>query len=217
MNFEQARSNMVEQQIRPWNVLDQRVLDLLATTPREQFVPQGYRDLAFCDTRIPLDHGECMMTPKVEARMLQTLAVQPGDQALEIGTGSGYVTALLANSCQHVVSVEIHADLSTSAGDSLTAAGINNVTLEVGDGVNGWPSAGPYDVIAITGSMHMLPNAMREQLKPRGRLFAIMGDDPVMEAWLVTRIGDNEWSKECLFETSIRPLTGAQAPERFVL
>lgn len=217
MNIEQARFNMVEQQIRPWNVLDQRVLDLLADTRREDFVPGAYAELAFTDTRVPLGHSETMMTPKVEGRLLQALAVQPGEEALEIGTGSGYLSALLARSCRHVVSVEIHPDLSAAAAIALAGAGIENVTLEVADGTTGWQSSAPYDVIAVTGSMFELPASFREQLRVGGRLFVITGEAPVMQARLIVRVGDQEWSDECLFETSLKPLVGAEPPRRFVL
>ena len=156
MNIEQARFNMVEQQIRPWNVLDQRVLDLMSSTPREEFVPETYRSVAFSDTNIPLPRGQSMMAPKIEARMMQALDVKPNDEALEIGTGSGYVTALLARSCRHVTSVEIHGELSQVAGERLNTAGLENVSLRVGDGVQGWVPGAPYDVIAVTGSVHRL-------------------------------------------------------------
>lgn len=208
---------MVEQQIRPWNVLDQRVLDLMATTPRELFVPESFRNLAFTDTHIPLGNAQIMMTPKLEARALQALEIQPSDEALEIGTGSGYLTALLACSCKQVVSVEIAVDLSKSAAEKLAARNIQNATLEVGDGVEGWASAAPYDAIAVSGSVAVLYPHFQQQLRVGGRLFVIVGEDPVMEARLITRISDSEWSSESLFETSLPPLIGAEAPDRFVL
>ena len=217
MNIEQARFNMVEQQIRPWNVLDQRVLDLMSNTPREEFVPDEYRTLAFSDTAIPLGNGQAMMPPKLEARMLQSLNVKSSDHALEIGTGSGYVTALLARSCRQVVSVEIDTIFSAGAKDKLGAQGIDNVSLEVGDGLNGWESSAPFDVIAITGSVHQLNSGFQHQLRIGGRLFVVCGSAPVMEAILITRISDNEWSQENLFETSITPLRGAESKPKFIL
>lgn len=216
MNIEQARFNMVEQQIRPWNVLDQRVLGLVTQTPRENYVPEAYRQLAFSDTRIPLGEGQTMMTPKVEARLMQALAVNPGEEALEIGTGSGYVTALLAKSCRHVVSFELFESLHAMAQRSLQEAGIKNVTLTVGDGLGGGDSA-PYDVIAVTGSVYEINDALRTQLRVGGRLFAITGREPVMDARLIVRIAENEWSDESLFETCLGPLLGAEPPNQFVL
>lgn len=217
MNIEQARFNMIEQQIRPWNVLNQHVLDLLAQTPREIFVPESFRSLAFSDANIPIGHGQTMMSPKMEARLLQSLDVQAGDEALEVGTGSGYLTALLARSCKHVLSVEIIGELSQQAGGTLTRQGITNLALEVGDGVRGWPQCAPYDVIAVTGSVYRLDTHLQQQLRIGGRLFAIVGEEPVMEARLITRVDEDEWSNEDLFETSLAPLIGAEPPKRFIL
>jgi protein-L-isoaspartate(D-aspartate) O-methyltransferase len=217
MNFEQARLNMIEQQIRPWDVLDQRVLDLLPTVPREDFVPEFYRKLAFSDTCIPIGHGEIMMAPKVEARLLQVLAIEAHDRILEIGTGSAYLTALVAKSGFHVTSVDIHGDFSLQAKAKLSKHGITNVSLEVGDGVEGWSRAAPYDVIAVTGSVPVLKDHFQQQLSRGGRLFVIVGESPVMEALLITRIAEREWSRESLFETDLPALVGAPQPPRFVL
>lgn len=217
LNLEQARFNMIEQQIRPWEVLDQRVLDLLAQVPREDFVPSQYRNLAFTDMRIPLGHGQVMMSPKVEARMLQALDPQAGDSVLEIGTGSGYVTALLASLAQQVHSVEIIPELSAEAGRKLTDHGFDNVALAVGDALQGPNQHAPFDIIAVTGSLPVLPVHLEQALKPGGRLFAIVGDAPVMRAELVTRVGDNDWAREYLFETNLPALANAPQPERFVL
>ena len=215
MNFEQARTNMVEQQIRPWEVLDQRVLDHLLATPREDYVPGPYRDLAFVDTRIPLNDQEFMMAPREEARLLQALDVQPGDKVLEVGTGSGYLTALLAGLGREVLSVEISAPLHEAAARKLDGHDLKNVVLELGDGGRGWPSGGPYDAIAVTGSVPILERFFKQQLRYGGRLFVIVGADPVMEARLITRAGKNDWSDESLFETVIPPLVGVTAPEHF--
>lgn len=217
MNFEQARFNMIEQQIRPWDVLDQRVLDLIARVPREDFVPEKCRSLAFTDMNTPLGRDQVMMAPKLEARMLQALDVRPSDAVLEVGTGSGYVTALLANLARHVYSVEIIPEFKTEAHKKLSDHGLSNVTLEVGDAACGWDRHGPYDVIAITGSMPMLPDAFQQSLTVGGRLFAIVGDSPVMNAILITRVGEDEWSKEYLFETDLPALANALEPQRFVL
>jgi len=217
MNYEQARFNMIEQQIRPWDVLDQRVLDLIARVPREDFVPENCRGIAFTDMNTPLGRNEVMMAPKLEARMIQALDVRPSDKALEVGTGSGYVTALLANLARHVYSVDIIPEFKTEAQKKLAEHSLSNVTLEVGDAACGWDRHGPYDVIAITGSMPMLPESFQQSLSIGGRLFAIVGDSPVMEAVLITRVGEDEWSKESLFETDLPPLMNAPEPQRFVL
>lgn len=217
MNPEQARFNMVEQQIRPWNVLDQRVLDLMSSTPREIFVPDSYHSVAFADTNIPLGNGQVMMQPKLEARMVQSLDIKMADEALEIGTGSGYVTALLARSCRNVTSIEIDPALSRRAAEKLDSQSIQNVTLSIGDGTEAWVQSAPYDVIAVTGSVHQLSTSFNQQLRIGGRLFVIVGNDPVMEAVLVRRISDTEWSSESLFETSLPPLRGAESVPQFVL
>ncbi|MCI0400556.1 MAG: protein-L-isoaspartate O-methyltransferase [Gammaproteobacteria bacterium] len=217
MNFDQARFNMIEQQIRPWYVLDQGILDLIAEIHREDFVPENYRTLAFADLTIPLGHGEVMMTPKVEARLLQALAIDPDDEVLEIGTGSTYLTSLLANLGGHVYSVDIYPDFTTAAAPKLNRYRITNVTLERGDAVSGWKKAAPYDVIVATGSVPVLSEDFQEQLKPGGRLFVIVGESPVMEATLITRVGKGEWASESLFETDIPPLVGALRPRPFKL
>lgn len=217
MNIEQARLNMIEQQIRPWEVLDQRVLDLVRAVPREEFVPDAYRRLAFSDMNIPIGHGELMMAPKVEARMLQALAVEPADKILEIGTGSGYVTALLAQSGQRVTTVEVYADLSQQAGAKLEKLGLTNIAFEVGDGINGRAAAAPFEVIAVTGSLPLLKTTLQDQLAIGGRMFVVVGEAPVMEAVLISRVGEHEWYRESLFETDLPPLIGAPQPPRFVL
>ena len=186
MDFEQARFNMVEQQIRPWDVLDQRVLDLLLRVRREDFVPQQYRALAFADMEIPLGHGERMLPPRMEARMLQELVLRPRDKILEVGTGSGYMTALLASLANHVYSVEIIPEFTQTAGTRLSAHGITNVTLETGDAARGWDRHAPYDAIVLTGSVPVLADTFPKSLLPGGRLIAVVGEPPVMEARLVT-------------------------------
>jgi protein-L-isoaspartate(D-aspartate) O-methyltransferase len=215
MNLEQARFNMVENQIRPWEVLDQQVLDLLYVVKREDFVPAAYRMLAFSDMEIPIGQGELMWQPKIEARVLQALAVRATDKVLEIGTGSGYFAALLAHRAQHVYSVEIHPELKTSAEASLRRAGVANVTVELGDGANGWSKHAPCDVIVLTGSTPVLPQQFLQQLKVGARLFAVVGTPPVMAARLVTCTGDGVYQSIDLFETSIAPLAHAPLGERF--
>jgi protein-L-isoaspartate(D-aspartate) O-methyltransferase len=215
-NLEQARFNMVEQQIRPWNMFDQRVLDLMAEVPREQFVPEKYRHLAFADTEIPLANSQVMMSPKIEARILQALMIHPSDNVLEIGTGSGYFTALLAKSAKHVDSVDIFEDFVESAQSKLNSLNINNVELSVGDAINGWHIGNNYDVIVLTGSVPILQPHFQEQLKEGGGLFAIVGEQPVMQAQLINRITEDDIETQTLFETSITPLLGAPEPARFV-
>ncbi|HEX7270522.1 MAG TPA: protein-L-isoaspartate O-methyltransferase [Casimicrobiaceae bacterium] len=215
MNFEQARFNMIEQQIRPWDVLDQKVLDLLFQVRRENFVPAAYRALAFADLEVPLGEGERMWTPKMEARVLQELELEPNDAALEIGTGSGYLTALLARSCAEVVSVEINLRLSAEAKKRLAEAGIRNVRLEQGDGARGWRQE-LYDAIVLTGSTPVLPDSWLAQLRPGGRLFAVVGDAPVMSARLLRWTAPGAVAAEDLFETVITPLRNAPQPQRFV-
>jgi protein-L-isoaspartate(D-aspartate) O-methyltransferase len=210
-----ARFNMVEQQIRTWEVLDQEVLDLLFEIRREEFVPDEYRSLAFADLEIPLGHGAKMLAPKLEARMLQELAVKPADRVLEVGTGSGYMTALLAKRGAHVTSVEIIPELSAQAATRLQAHGIANVTLEIGDAARGWVG-GPYDVIVLTGSVPVLADAFQRSLNPGGRLLAIVGVAPVMEARLITGAASGAGNTFELFETCIPALRNAPQAARFV-
>lgn len=215
MNLEQARFNMVEQQIRTWEVLDQDVLDLLYVIRREEFVPAGCHDLAFSDLEIPIGEGERMWQPKLEARVVQELSVRKSDRVLEIGTGTGYLTALLAQRAQQVFSVEINPTLKTQGEKALKAHGIENVTVELGDAAQGWDKHGPYDVIVLTGSTPVLPQALLNQLKPGGRLFAIVGDAPVMAARLVTCSVAGSYASIDLFETCFPPLLNALQPKRF--
>ena len=214
MNLEQARFNMIEQQIRTWEVLDPVVLELLHQVPREDFVPYHYKGLAFADIEIPLGHGQSMLSPKMEARMLQALDLKKTDTVLEIGTGSGYMTALLAKLAQHVYSVEIIQELSHSAAQKLAAHGITNVTLEIGDGAGSW-DAGTYDAIVLTGSVPLLSEDFLHHLKPGGRLLAVVGEAPAMEAMLVTCVSQNVYRRVALFETCIPALVNAPQPERF--
>lgn len=212
-DFTQVRSNMVEQQIRPWDVLDQRVLDLLSRMPREDFVPAHYRNLAFADTEIPLGHGQVMMSPKVEGRLLQALDLKPSDRILEVGTGSGYLSACLAQLGAHVVSVDIIAEFTRAAQDKLKIHHIDNVTLRTGNAAQGWGNQ-RFDAIAITGSLTRLHERWQQQLTLGGRLFVIVGKPPVMEALLITRREDQRWIQTSLFDTHLPPLLddGAAAP-----
>jgi len=216
-NIEQARFNMVEQQIRPWDVLDQRVLDTLSTVPREAYVPNAYRNVAFADTEIPLGHGEQMMKPVIEARMLQALAIKPTDKILEIGTGSGFITACLAELGDQVTSMEIQAELAEQASNRLEAQGISNAMVKTGDGLATASTHGTFDAIAVTGSLPCAETAddLKAQLNPGGRMFVIIGEGAVMEASLITRTGTNQWTCEALFETELPALTYAPAADAF--
>ena len=219
MNLERARFNMVEQQIRTWDVLDQDVLDLLYVVRREEFVPAACRGLAFSDLEIPLyegaPSGHRMMQPKLEARVVQEVAPKKTDKVLEIGTGSGYLTALLAACSARVVSVEISPRLRAFGEANLARAGVENVVLEAGDGARGWMRHAPYDVIVLTGSVPMLPPEFIAQLLPGGRLFAVVGDAPAMTARCLTRVSSTAHSSLELFETVLAPLENAPQPERF--
>ena len=210
---------MIEQQIRPWEVLDQDVLNLLYVVRREEFVPPAYRALAFSDLEIPLREnaapGERMMQPKLEARILQELAVKKSDTVLEVGTGSGYMAALLAARAREVCTIEIDPALKAFGAENLRRAGAENVRVELGDAALGWRARAPYDVIALTGSTPLLPQSLLQQLKPGGRLFAVVGDPPVMEARLVTCVAENSYQAVDLFETNLAPLKNAAQPKRF--
>ncbi len=212
---EQARFNMIEQQIRTWEVLDPAVLDLLKQLPREAFVPPQYAGLAFADLEIPIGHGQSMLSPKIEGRILQALEVKKTDKVLEIGTGSGYLTALLARSAKQVVSVDIEPELSQIAGQRLAQQNIQNVTLEIGDAANGWEGHAPYDVIIFTGSLPVAPDSAKQMLTIGGRLFAVVGEAPVMEATIIRRVTADGFKCDVLFETCLPPLNNAPQPEHF--
>ncbi len=217
MNIEQARFNMVEQQVRTWDVLDPDILELLYAVRREEFVPAAYRDLAFSDLQIPLgtDPSEHMWPPKLEARVLQELAIRNTESVLEVGTGSGYFAALLAHRAKQVRSIEINPALATLGRQNLARAGVDNVSVEPGDGSRGWRAGTPYDVIVVTSSLPVLPAELLSQLRPGGRLFAVVGDAPVMSARLVRCTGEGSHAERALFETCIAPLKNALQPERF--
>jgi protein-L-isoaspartate(D-aspartate) O-methyltransferase len=215
MNLEQARFNMIQQQIRPWDVLDARVLDMLKLVRREVFVPTESKALAFVDTEIPLGHGAAMWQPKMEARALQALQLRVTDSVLEVGTGSGYLTALLARMAKQVTSVEIEPELHASALRNLVAQRVDNVTLQIGDAAQHWGEA-EYDAIVLTGSVPLIPEAFKHQLKVGGRLFAVVGDAPAMQGQLITRVTADTFTTSTLFETSVAPLKNAVQPQRFV-
>lgn len=213
--MELARFNMVEQQIRPWDVLNTNLLDLIKKVKREQFVPVDMQSLAFMDTEIPLGHGEAMWSPKLEARAIQALGLKHTDHVLEVGTGSGYMTALISRMAAHVDSIERIEEFSARAARSLAAHHYDNITLQVGDASNGWGS-NKYDAIILTGSVPMAPKSYYEMLNVGGRLFAVVGDAPSMEGTLVTCVAPGVFETTVLFETSVAPLVNAPQPERFV-
>jgi protein-L-isoaspartate(D-aspartate) O-methyltransferase len=212
-----ARENMIEQQIRPWDVLDERVLDVFRELPRERFMPEAYRELAYSDVEIPIGHGERTMKPVVEGRLLQALELAGSENVLEIGTGSGFIAACLSRLARSVTSVERHADLSERAGQRLAAAGIDNVRLVVADALAGFDPGARFDAIAVTGAVDVLPSQFLDWLAPGGRLFAVRGRSPVMEAILVTRSGEGTFDTRSLFETELDYLHGAAPKPRFVL
>ena len=215
MNVEQARFNMVEQQIRTWEVLDATVLELLFEVKRENFVPPEHASLAFADLEIPLGLGESMMQPKVEARIVQELAIQPHETVYEVGTGSGYLAALMSRRARHVTSAEIHPQLRARAAENLRGAGISNVTLLEGDSAARPLAESAFDVIVLTGSTPVVPQAFLDRLSPSGRLFAVVGDPPVMKAVLVRHPGAGSFQHLELFETLLKPLVNAPQPPRF--
>jgi protein-L-isoaspartate(D-aspartate) O-methyltransferase len=219
MNTEQARFNMIEQQIRPWDVLDQGVLSLLAIVKREDFVPPAYRSMAFFDTEVPLSadtkDGQHMLAPKVEARLLQELNVRRHERVLEIGAGSGYMAALLSHKARQVVTLEIDPVLARMASDNLKRAAITNVSVVEADGSKRLPTAGPFDVILLSGSVATVPPALLAELKVGGRLAAIVGQEPVMCAVLVTRVSETEYRSVNLFDTVAPRLSGFDEPSRF--
>lgn len=216
MNIEQARFNMVEQQIRTWEVLDQDVLDLLFELKREEFLPERSRALAFVDMAAPIGFGEFTLPPKLEARIIQELTLKSSDRVLEIGSGCGYLTALLAKITQHVTSVEIVAELSAFAEKNLRKHDIENVALNIGDGARGWATEQTFDVIVLTGSTPVLAQTFLQSLNAGGRLFAIVGEAPIMKATLISRGTGGDLKQHELFETCVAPLKNAEQREQFV-
>ena len=215
MNNEQARDNMIINQVRADHVLDDRILERIKATSRDFFVADEFKQLAFSETKLPIGHKQVMMTPNEEARLLQAVSPQETDNVLEVGTGSGYVTALLAGLSHHVYTVEHYEDLSNKAKARLEQLAINNVSYFVGDATHGWDQHAPYDVIAITGSLPYLPESFKRSLSIGGRLFAILGKGPAMQATLITHVDEDEWTEKVLFETSVPQLFGATQPEQF--
>ncbi|MDT3737601.1 MAG: protein-L-isoaspartate O-methyltransferase [Denitratisoma sp.] len=216
MNLEQARFNMVEQQIRTWEVLDQEVLDLLMTIKREDFVPPACLKLAYAETAIPLGHGAAMLSPALEAKLLQALQLRKSDKVLEIGTGSGYMAALLGARSDHVYTVEIEPELAAAARANLGRHCADNVTVIEGDGAQGWPSQAPYDAIVLSGSVAEISDALLAQLKVGGRLLAVVGEAPLMQARLVTCVAEGKFQGVNLFETSIPRLRNVPERGKFV-
>ena len=215
MNIEQARFNMIEQQIRTWEVLDQSVLSLLAVVKREDFTPAAYRSMAFVDTEVPLPGGQCMLAPKVDARLLQELAVHKHERVLEVGAGSGYMAALLGHQAQHVTTMETVPELARMAADNLRRASVMNVDVMNASGSRGLVADAPFDVILLSGSVAEVPPTVLAQLKVGGRLAAIVGQQPIMRAMLFTRSGEQSFSSVDLFDTVAPRLKGFDEPTRF--
>ena len=217
LNVELARHNMVEQQVRPWDVLDSRVLEALGSVPREEFVPAAHRALAFADIGLPLGHGEVMMKPVIEGRVLQAVVPSSTESVLEIGTGSGFLTACLARLAASVHSIEQHSDLADAARESLSAARVVNATVEHAEAVGGFEPKQQYDVVVVTGAVAALPQRWRDWVRPGGRLLAIVGASPAQRATLFTRDAGGQWTEAGLFETDLPYLNHAAPPQRFVL
>jgi len=215
MNVEHARHAMIEQQVRPWDIVDLQVLAAMSAVPRENFVPPAYRDLAFADTELPIGHGETMFKPVLEGRMLQGLKLQPNDEVLELGTGTGFITACLASLCRSLVTVDLHADFIANAKNRLAALDLNNVRYEQADALAFNPDQ-QFDAIAVTGAVTDVPQVFLDWLRPGGRLFIIHGQSPAQEAVCLTRSAQG-FDTESLFETDIPYLVGAQPVDRFSL
>lgn len=215
MNLEQARFNMIEQQIRTWNVLDPNVLELLSIVKREKFLPENLQSLAFMDIELPLADKSLMLSPKMEARILQEVSIKKHESALVVGAGTGYLPALLACRAKHVTCIESSPAIFTVAKKNLQREGVKKVSLTLGDGAKGWPQDAPYDVIVMTGSLEVLPEELKQQLKVGGRLFVVVGCAPIMTAYLITRVNETEFTSTPLFETSIPTMPHAEHRSMF--
>ena len=217
LDLAEAKANMVEQQLRTWEVLNERILDTLERVPREHYAPAKYSNLAYADMQIPLGHGQVMLEPKVEGRLLQALDPQPNERALEIGTGTGYLTACLGEMAADVTSVDLYPEFTELAASNLKKQAIENNRLETGDAALGWDDGRRYDVIAVTGSLPELHQGFHRSLTQGGRLFLIVGQPPIMEAVLITRVGEDQWARESLFDTSAPALVGAPVTRSFAV
>lgn len=215
MNVNLARFNMVQQQVRTWDVLDPRILELMALIPREKFVPPDFQQLAFSDTFIPIGHNQVMLPPKIVGRILQSLALNKRDSVLQIGTGTGYITSILCQLAKKITAVEINPELAKQTLKNLKELGLHNFVLEVGDAMPGWPNNAPYDAIILTGSVPVLPKSLGNELAINGRLFAVIGKSPAMSAIVLTRLDKEQWSKQVLFETNIPPMIPTTKVEDF--
>jgi len=215
MNIEAARNQMIEQQVHTWEVFDEQVLETMRKVPRELFIPAAYRDVAFADAPIPLTHGQWVLAPKLQGRILQALALSPADVSLEVGSGSGYLTACMAKLCSRVRSLEVFADLAELSRKNLLSAAVNNAAVETADAMQ-LDEVLQYDAIAVTGSLPVYDERFQRALKLGGRLFVVVGTAPIMEAWKVTRLGEREWQRESLFETVVEPLVNAARVSQFV-
>jgi len=216
MNFEQARLNMVEQQVRPWDVLADDVLNVMQDIPRENFVPDQYKNMAYGDYGVPIGNNQEMLKPVLVGRLLQALEIKPDEIVLEVGTGTGYLTACLSRLASYVYSVDINPDFQPQAQRNLTSLEIDNVTLATGDACNGWPERTLYDVIVVTGSTPEVPENYKQALEVGGRLFIITGQSPAMHAKVITRVADNDWSEENILETDVAPLDNSGKEPEFI-
>ncbi len=214
MNIDFARQMMIEQQVRTWEVFNPDVLNILSTMPREQFVPFGYEALAFADTQIPIGHGQSMLTPMLEGRILQTLELDGNENILEIGSGVGYLTACLSRLAQHITSLEIHDELGKRAAENLADAGVDNIELLSMDATQELPDR-QFDVVVVGGSIQTFDTRFVDALTIGGLLFVIIGDAPAMEALMVRKTGENDWESECLFETELTPLINGSLATEF--
>lgn len=217
LDSQAANGNMIGQQIRTWEVLNDRILETISAIPRHQFVPAHFSEVAYSDMQIPLGHGQVMLEPKIQGRLLQATNPMPNDRVLEIGTGNGFLTACLSSLGAHVTTVELLPEFHATAKQNLVSQGIINFTAELGDAANGWPDGETYDVIAVTGSMPVLDQQFHRQLAQGGRLFVITGQPPIMEALLITRIDEDQWSTESLFDCYAPPLIGITDSQPFML
>ena len=216
MNIEQARFNMIEQQVRPWDVLDQRILNLLSSIPREEFVGDANRHRAFMDIELPIGDGEKILPPRMQARLAQELAVKDGDRVLQLGIGSGYITAILASLADHVFAVDNQEILKEHARRCLDSQNIDNVTLSVADACNGWADSAPYDAILMTAAVPAVPESIKQQLKAGGRLLAIVGTEDLQEAILYEKLSDGTWKESSLFDCKVPFMQNIERPSSFV-
>lgn len=215
MDFEEAKRNMITQQVRTWSVLDEQVIDCLRNVPREQFVPEAMQSMAYSEQMLEIGHSQVMLPTSIIGRALQALMIREDEHALLVGTESGYLTALIASMAGDVVSVDQHAEFNKSAKQRCDALGLDNTSFATGDASGGWDKAAPYDVVMLTGSLPALPESIKQQVRVGGRVFAVLGNAPTMHAMLFTQLASDDWHEESLFETTIPRLAGIQEARAF--